>query len=115
MPSKKYFVLLYSSFFVYSLSGILSKIASQQDFLSLPYLFCFAGIIIILSVYALLWQLILKKVPLSIAMANKPFVLILSLLWAVLLFNESISLKTFTGIVFILCGIGIIGRVYRAQ
>lgn len=101
---------MYASFLIYSFSSILSKLASSQDFLSPLYILCFCGIILMLAIYAIIWQQILIKIPLSIAMANKPVVLIFSLLWAVLLFNESISLKMFVGILFILCGIFIIGR-----
>lgn len=77
--------------------------------MSVGYILCFAGIILILGVYALLWQQVLKKIPLSIAMANKPIVLVLGILWAVLIFDEKITWKLFVGIILILCGILIIG------
>lgn len=67
------YLLMYFSFFIYSLSGIVTKIASRQDFLSLKYIFCFSIIILILGIYAVLWQQILKKIELSVAMANKPW------------------------------------------
>lgn len=109
MKTKTSFLLMYISFFVYSLSGILSKIASQQAFFSPLYILCFCGIITVLAVYAVIWQQILKMIPLSVAMANKPIVLVFSILWAVLIFKENISIKTIAGIVLILCGIFIIG------
>ena len=104
-----FFLLMNLSFFIYSLSSIFSKLAAKKEFLSISYILCFAGIILILGIYALLWQLILKKISLSVAMANKPIALVLSLLWAFLLFKESITPKIIAGIVLILAGVIVIG------
>lgn len=103
------FLLMYASFFVYSLSSIFSKLASRENFLSLPYILCFGGVIFVLGLYAVLWQQVLKKMPLSVAMANKPVALALNLLWAFLLFKEQLSLKVIVGVVLMLCGIIVIG------
>lgn len=104
-----FFLLMYAAFFIYSLSSIFSKLASRETFLSLPYILCFGGIIFILGLYAVLWQQVLKKIPLSVAMANKPVALVLSLLWAFLLFKEQLSLKVILGVVLMLGGIIVIG------
>ena len=50
------FLLMYAFFFVYSLSSIFSKLASRENFLSLPYILCFGGVIFVLGLYAVLWQ-----------------------------------------------------------
>lgn len=99
---------MYISFFIYSLSGIFSKLASMQDFMSVKYIFCFGAIIFILGIYAVLWQQVLKKIELSVAMANKPIVLILGTVWAVLFFNEEISTKFVVGMILIFVGILIV-------
>lgn len=109
MKNKSSFVLMYMAFFIYSLSGIFSKLASKHDFLSLPYILCFVGVIFILGFYAILWQQVLKKLPLSIAMSNKPFVLVFGTLWAVLLFGEIIGVKFFIGIAIIIAGLFVMG------
>lgn len=109
MSNKSSFVLMYISFFIYSLSGICSKLAAGQDFLSVWYVLCFCGIVAVLGVYAILWQQVLKRIPLSVAMANKPVALVLSLVWAFLLFGEVFTAKTIIGVAIILAGIVIIG------
>ena len=109
MKNKSSFVLMYMAFFIYSLSGIFSKLASKHDFLSLPYILCFVGVIFILGFYAILWQQVLKKLPLSIAMSNKPVVLVFGTLWAVLFLGETIDVKFFIGIVLIVVGLFVIG------
>lgn len=115
MNNKKSFVLMYFAFFIYSLSGILSKLASHQVFMSPLYLLYFCGLIITMILFSFFWQQILKEIPLSVAMSNKPVVLIFSLFWAVLLFNERLSIKSILGIVFIILGIFVIGRTMHER
>ena len=103
------FFLMYVGFFIYSLSSILTKTASFQEFLSWKYIFCFAGIVAVLGIYAILWQQVLKNIPLSVAMSQKPVALILGLFWALIIFKEPISLKTGIGIILVLFGLVIIG------
>ena len=101
---------MYAAFFIYSLASIFSKLAARQVFLSLPYLLCLCAIIMVMGIYAVLWQQVLKVIPVSVAMANKPVVLVFSLLWAVILFKEHISQKMLFGVMLILCGVCIIGK-----
>lgn len=110
MKNKASFVLMYIAFFIYSLSGICLKFASKNEFLSLRYLLFLGGAFFILACYAVLWQLVLKKIQLSVAMANKPVTLILSILWSVLLFSEHLTIYTYIGIILILMGIFVIGK-----
>lgn len=84
--------------------------ASKQDFLSVKYMICYSALIFVLAIYAILWQQILKVIPLSIAMANKSVVLIFTLLWSYFLFKEHISMKTLIGILIILIGLFIVGK-----
>ena len=100
---------MYAAFFIYSLASVFSKLASRNDFLSLPYLLCLFVIVVILGIYAILWQQVLKNIPLSIAMANKPIALVLSLVWAFFLFKEHLSIKIMAGIVLVLIGVAVIG------
>lgn len=109
MEKFRTFILMYVSFFIYSLSGILIKIASQTVFLSSKYTLCFIGVFFILAIYSVLWQQVLKRIELSVAMSNKPIVLILATIWAVLFFGEQITIKFIIGLVMIFVGIFVIG------
>lgn len=102
-------LFMYVSFFIYSLSSIFSKLASKTDFLSLKYILLFGCVFVILAVYAVLWQQVLKRVELSVAMSNKPVVLIFTTLWAVFFFGEQITIKFIIGMLLIFAGIFIIG------
>lgn len=98
------YILLYTGFFVYSFVSVLAKYASAQSSLAKMCLFLF-GEILVLGIYAVLWQQLLKKFPLLIAMSNKGVVVIFSLIWSVLLFQEAISLLNIVGSFMILLGI----------
>lgn len=92
--------------FLYSIISILSKIAStylNKDFFMVG-LVLFA-MLITLAIYAFFWQKILKKVDLSVAYVNKGMLLFWSLLWSVLLFNETITIYNLIGTVIIFVGI----------
>lgn len=101
---------MYASFLLYSFVGVFSKFAAMQAFLSFFYILYFLGIIFILAVYAILWQYVLKNIHLSVAMSNKPICLILSTFWGMVIFKETITIKTLIGIILILCGIFTICR-----
>ena len=109
----KYCFLLILSKFIYSLTGIFSKMASREVFLSKMFFAYYAIVIFILGLYAIIWQQALKKAPLSIAMLFKPLALVLSIMWGVLLFNEIMSLKLVVGITIIIIGIIIAGTEYE--
>ena len=101
---------MYFSFIIYSFSGVFLKIASFNNFLSLKYCFFFGLAVFVLGIYAILWQQVLKKIELSVAMAHKPFVLVLGIALACLLFKEQLTIKLVLGCLLILIGITIVGR-----
>lgn len=99
------FVLMHFGFLIYSLYSLLGKFASKYDFLSLNFCFIYCCLVLILFIYAILWQQILKVFELSIATANKSATIIWGLVWSKIFFNEDISIKKIIAIVLIICGI----------
>lgn len=66
----------------------------------------FYGIVLlILFVYAIAWQQIIKKMPLVTAYANKAITVIWGLIWGLLIFQESLSLWNIAGAIIIIVGI----------
>lgn len=99
------FFLLTFAFLVYSTTGIFSKLASSQEFLSVPYFGYFALVIVAIGIYALLWQMILKRIPLSRAFLFKSMTVIFSLTFAWLFFHEQITINNIIGGGLIVVGI----------
>lgn len=100
--------LLYGTFLLYSLGGICTKFAGQQVFLSLHFCLLYGGLLCLLFAYAILWQQVLKRFPLSVAYANKSVVLPLGMLWGWLFFEERITWNMLLGIVIIVIGVCVV-------
>ena len=63
MRSALVYIALIGAIFIYTTSGVFSKLASQQDFASLLYLAFLCGSVAVLGIYAVLWQQIIKRMP----------------------------------------------------
>ena len=58
-----------------------------------------------LGVYAIGWQQIIKRLPLTFAYANKAATTIWTCVWGVLVFHEHISVRRLIGVFTIIIGI----------
>ena len=58
-----------------------------------------------LGIYAIVWQQIIKKLPLTVAYANKAITVVWGILWGILFFDESISFFKILGAMIIIAGI----------
>ena len=99
------FIGLQAGLFVYSLAGVCSKLAGSQEFLS-PLFFLFFGLLFtILLSYALIWQQVLRQVPLTLAYACKSVAGFYTLLWGALIFGEKIRPNMVIGLLLVLAGV----------
>lgn len=103
--NKKTFIALHLLLLLFSLSSVLSKLAASQEFLSLSFFLCYGGVIAILGVYAIGWQQILKRLPLTVAFANKAVTLVWSMVFGALLFGEHIGVKQLIGCALAVAGV----------
>ena len=105
---KKIYLCLHLLLMLYAVGGIFSKKASGAVFLSKEYVLCYGMILGVLAVYAIFWQQLLKKLPLTIAMANKSVTVIWGMLFGMLFFHEKITLSNLLGGLLIIVGICIV-------
>lgn len=101
----KRYTCLHLLFLGYSVGGIFSKKAGMSEFLSREYLFYYMLYFVVLVVYAFFWQQILKKMPLTVAMANKSATVIWGIVCGWLFFQETISTANVVGAIVIMIGI----------
>ena len=99
------FLLMHAGFLIYSFYTVLGKIAAKYEFLSLHFCIFYCILILILFIYALLWQQVLKVIPLSFATANKASTIVWGMLWSFLFFQEEITIKKIFGAAIIIFGI----------
>ena len=95
---------------IYSCSGIAAKLASRYSFMSGGFILCYGAEILLLGIYAVFWQQIIKKADISVAYANRASAIFWSTLWAVLIFGEKLSIQNVAGIVIIFLGIWLVNR-----
>lgn len=91
---------------VYTLSGIMAKLASGES--GLRFLVFYGADIAVLGIYAILWQQMIKRFELSVAYANRSVALLWSLLWSALIFQEPVTGKKVLGVLLVLLGTFII-------
>lgn len=102
------YVLLHSLLFVFSLLGIFSKKASQEDFLSTRFIVFYGIVLLNLAIFAICWQQILKKIQLVVAVANKAILVVWGILWGRIFFEERISITKIVGAIIIIMGIALV-------
>ena len=101
----KMYVLLHALMFLFSLSPVCSKLAGRQPFLSVPFFVFYGLVIVILGVYALAWQQVIKRMPLTTAYANKAVTVVWGMVWGMILFGESITPQKVLGAAVIVAGV----------
>ena len=100
------FIQLHMLMFVFSLSSLFLKLASDSVLLSWEFILYFGLGFAMLGIYALFFQQILKKMKLTSAYANKAIVIVWALIWDLLFIRESaFTLGKPIGFVIILAGI----------
>lgn len=99
------FICLHILLIVFSFGGVFSKMAAGYDFLSLNFCLCYGGLILILGIYAICWQQIIKRIPLTLAYANKAVTVIWGMIWGVLFFGENITVTKVIGAVIVIAGV----------
>ena len=104
----KHIFLLQLVVMVYTLATVAAKFAAGYKPLSKEFILFYGIELVILVIYAILWQQIIKRMDLSIAYANKAFGIFWTLLWAILFFKEAVTWKNILGIVVVFSGIMVV-------
>lgn len=106
-PKKKIksLILLHLILMIYSLSGIFSKMAAQESFLSLKFCVFYGAVILLLVFYAFFWQQIIKRLPLTTAFANKAITVVWGLVWGMIFFGEHLTVGKVLGVSLVVAGV----------
>lgn len=93
---------------IYTFSTICAKLASGQKMLSIPFLLYIGLEMVLLGIYAVCWQQMIKKMELSVAYINRSLALCWSMLWSFIFFGEKMTIQNIVGVVIIVFGTFII-------
>ena len=102
---KGVYPLLHILLLVYAVACIFSKRAAGTSFGSGSFFLFYSLNILLLAVYAVGWQQVLKRIPLTTAYAHKSVTVIWGVVFGVLLFHETLSLRQIAGVLLVICGI----------
>lgn len=103
----KTLIALHCMLMIYSMSGICSKLAARQTFLSAKFCLYYGIIILLLGFYAIGWQQIIKRIPLTTAFANKAVTVVWGIVWGRMFFQESITLGKIVGAILVVAGVAL--------
>ena len=101
----KYYIALHIELLLFSLGGVCSKMASKQQFMSKEFIFYYGLVLVNLAVYAIVWQQIIKKLPLNTAYANKAIIVVWGMIWGIIFFNEKITWNMIVGGIIVIIGV----------
>ena len=100
----KDFLMLQVVFLIYSFTSLTQKLASSflpkdagtteelvRQLLNWKLILSAGLVVLLLGVYALLWQQVIKRFELSVAYANKAITLLWALVWGIFIFHEEIT------------------------
>jgi drug/metabolite transporter (DMT)-like permease len=102
------YVLLYIGYFLYSIVLVLAKFAGEYPLFSFNALLLYFFAFCFLGVFAILYQQVLKGLPLTVAYANRVITIPLGIMWGYILFSEEIRLNFLLGIIMVICGVVIL-------
>lgn len=102
------YVILHGLMVLYSLGAVCSKSASRHPFFSAGFWLFYGLAFAVLAVYAVVWQQLIKRIPLVTGYANKAVTVIWGLLWGRLFFEEAITVQGVLGAALIMLGIYIV-------
>lgn len=109
------FIALHLLLALYSLSAVCSKLAGAQPALSVRFCVCYGAVIVLLGLYALGWQQIIKRLPLTVAFANKAVTVFWGLVWGRLFFDEAVTPGKVLGVALVFCGVLLYGQADGQQ
>jgi len=98
-------LVLHASILFFSFSSVLSKLAATQTFLSVRFFLFYFCSFCVLGIYAVIWQQILRRVPLNTAYGNRAVATVWSVIWGYLLFHETITWTMIAGAAVIITGV----------
>lgn len=124
----KDFLMLQVVFLIYSFTSLTQKLASSflpqnagstqelvQQLINWKLILSAGLVVLLLGVYALLWQQVIKRFELSVAYANKAITLLWALVWGIFIFHEEITPGKVIGILLVMAGIYVLNTGERPK
>ena len=102
--STRWLVILHILLVLFSASSVCSKLAGQQT-TPAGFILCYGTMLLALGIYAIGWQQVIKRLPLTTAYANKAVTVVWGILFGALVFHESITPRKLLAACIIVAGV----------
>lgn len=108
-------LLLQVIIIIYTISSVMAKLASAST--EEPFrMLLFLGLeFVVLAIYAVLWQQMIKRFELSVAYANRAMAILWSMIWAGIFFHDGITFRNVLGVSIVLLGMVIVNLDAREE
>ena len=100
---------------IYTISGVMAKFAAASAEAPLRMLMFLALEFVVLAIYAVLWQQMIKRFELSVAYANRAMAILWSMIWAGIFFHDEITFRNVLGVSIVLLGMVIVNLDAREE
>lgn len=101
----KSIALLEIAFFIYALSSLFSKAALYNNPTILHIILFYGLSLMMLGIYAIIWQQVLKRMELTVAFSNKGITIIWGLIFGTIFFKEKVTIGMIIGSMIVIAGI----------
>lgn len=99
-----WFAVLHGALFVSACAGMFGKRASLSGFMTRGFILYYGCMLLALGVYAVIWQQVLKHLPVTAAYTMRAVTVIWGMILGHAVFGEVISAKQITGAVIVITG-----------
>lgn len=99
------YALMYLNFGIFSFSMVLAKWAGGHDLLSFHALALYGLSFFALGIYAIVWQQVLRRLPLNKAYPAKGITIPMGMVFGYTLFGERVSINMLLGVLLVIVGI----------
>ena len=111
----KNIILLQAIIIIYTVSSVMAKLASASKDEPIRMLLFLGLEFVILAIYAVFWQQMIKRFELSVAYANRSMAILWSMIWAVIFFHDEITVRNIIGVLIVLVGTIIVNLDAREE
>lgn len=108
-------LLLHMLLVLYSFSSVCGKLSSYFEVMSPGFILSYGGMVALLGVYALGWQQVIKRLPLTFAYANRAVTVAWGIVWGFLFFGEKLTATKVVGAAIVLAGVVLFATAERDQ
>ncbi len=109
MQAKKILgLVLQADVFLFSIAGLCSKLAAKNPIFSWGFWWLYGLALCIMAVHAVVWQQLLKHLPVTTAYAGKGMTAVWSIIWGICFLGETISPRLLLSAAVIAAGVWLV-------